>query len=88
MLSYIAAVASAVTLAIYSVPVAARQAAPETPRMQVAASQPVASVRIDSGASGSSAFLDGVRPYLLSTVEQKALTRALFRSVRLLDPIR
>lgn len=89
MLKYIAAVATAVTLIIGSAPVASAATRPAHEKVvtQSEGARPVASVRIAMEALRGASAGDAPAPYLLSTNEQRALGRALFRSVKFIDSV-
>jgi hypothetical protein len=84
MFAYIAAVATAVTLIVCS-PVASAATESGRPKVVKAENVAPAPVRLINDRFPTSIVLDAVKPYFLSKVEQKALSRALFRSVRFLD---
>lgn len=91
MLNYIAAAATAVTLMIGSIPVASAAEASRPVQKEAAAklgasSAPVP-VRITTDNLLRSVYFDDVQPYLLSVKEQRALGRALVRSVRFIDSL-
>lgn len=86
MLTYVAAVATATSLAVGSIPML--QPGVQIDAFQMAVPGAVetrgSEVRINQSFSGA-AFLDAVPPYALSAREQKVLKRALFKSVRFVD---
>ncbi len=85
MFSYVAAMATAITVFIGSGPtIEGREAAPErrTPPARVA---PVELARIKSDSGTNSTVLDVGGMYEMSIAEQRTLHKALFRSVRFID---
>lgn len=86
MFKYVAAVATAVTLFVCS-PVAT--AATDGTKAKVSAQVPSAPTaeRVVVDPMPASVIVDGRKPYLLSQIEQKALGRALLRSVKFIDSL-
>ena len=88
MLKYIAAVATAVTLSLTSgVFFESSTSSNQKGGIREEIRPMHDSYRLLVDALPTSAVLDGNRPYVLSNVEQRALRRALLRSVRFLDAI-
>jgi hypothetical protein len=80
MLTYIAAVAAAVTVMISPTPVRAEP--PQRPAVRWM--PPTELVRINERAQVSTTCVAGRAPYVLTVDEQRVLRRALFRSARIL----
>lgn len=84
MLSYIAAVAAAVTIMISPKPVEATETL-DAQNSPVRWSAPVQRIQIESDNKFTNVAGASQRPYLLSVAEQAVLKRALFRSIRIRD---